>query len=344
MIRFECDYLEGALPEIMQRLNETNEYQTPGYGVDDFCESARAKIKDACKAPNADVHFLVGGTQANLTIISAALRSHQGVIAASSGHINVHETGAIEATGSKVLTIPSDDGKISADAIDRMVVNHWSDETHEHMVQPGMVYISQPTESGTVYTASELRAISEVCKKHDIYLFVDGARLGCALVCEGDMPQLPEIAELCDVFYIGGTKLGALFGEAVVIMNDSLKKDFRYLIKQHGGMFAKGRLLGIQFDTLFTDNLYFKTAKREVELAIKLKNAFLAKGWKLFFDSPTNQQYPIVPNEIIPKLAENYSFSTWEKFDNGTTAIRFCTSWATKEENVDKLIEDIQKL
>lgn len=344
MIRFECDYLEGALPEIMERLQRTNYEQTPGYGEDDYCAAAREKIKAACNAPDADVHFLVGGTQTNTTVIAACLRPHQGVISASTGHIGVHETGAVEAAGHKVLPIPSADGKITAAEIDALVTEHWSDSTHEHQVQPAMVYISQPTENGTVYTLPELEEISAVCREKGLILFADGARLGAALVCAGNVPTLSDLARLTDVFYIGGTKLGALFGEAVVIKNDSIKRDFRYIIKQRGGMFAKGRLLGIQFDTLFTDGLYEKTARREVELARMIRQAFEDKGFKMYYDSPTNQQFPVLPQQAMDKLSEGYTFSTWAHLDGGMTAVRFCTSWATRREDVDRLIEDVKKL
>ena len=342
MKRFESDYLEGALPEIMQRLADTNYEQTAGYGVDPFCAEAREKIKAACEAPDADVHFLVGGTQTNTTVIAAALRPHQGVIAAQTGHIEAHETGAIEATGHKVLTLPSADGKISAEQIAECVFEHRADESFEHTVQPAMVYISQPTETGTIYSLDEMQAISDTCRKLGILLFVDGARLACALACEGT-PTLQELAKLTDVFYIGGTKHGALFGEAVVIMNEALKKDFRYMIKQRGGMFAKGRLLGLQFDELFKNELYFRVGKHEVELARKLKAAFEDKSLAFKYDSPTNQLFPILSDAQLAKLQEKYSFSIQGKAECGTVT-RFCTSWATKEADIDELIEDIKAL
>ena len=341
MIRFESDYLEGALPEILQRLSETNTEQTPGYGEDAYCASAAARIRELCIAPDAAVHFLVGGTQANMTIIAAALRPHQAVIAAETGHISIHETGAIEATGHKVLTLPSEDGKISAQQIKELVYDHWADVSHEHMAQPAMVYLSQPTENGTIYFKDELLAISAVCKDRGLLLFVDGARLGTALVCPGADIFLPDLAELCDVFYIGGTKLGALFGEAVVITNEDLKRDFRYIIKQRGGMFAKGRILGLQFDTLMRDGLYEDTAAREVMLANRLRRAFERKGWPLLYDSPTNQQFPIAPDEELDRLRGKYSFSEWKRIDDSHRAVRFCTSWATSSEDVEALIHDI---
>ena len=342
MIRFESDYLEGALPEVMQALSDSNYAQTPGYGEDEYCEEARRLIREKCAAPEAYVQFLVGGTQANLIVIAAALRPHQAAIAAETGHIAVHETGSIEASGHKVITLPSADGKISAAQVRECVEGHWSDATHEHMAQPALVYISQPTENGTVYSLAELEELSRVCREKGLILFVDGARLGTALV-SSDV-TLPDLARLTDVFYIGGTKLGALFGEAVVIMNPAIAKDFRYIIKQRGGMFAKGRLLGVQFGTLMKDGLYERTAKREVELAMKLRAAFEAKGWPLYYDSPTNQQFPIVPDACLGKLAEKYSFSHWGKVDETHTAVRFCTSWATKEADVEQLIADIERL
>ena len=275
MIRFQCDYQEGAHPSILKKMEETNYEQTVGYGNDPYCESARKKIRELCNAPEADVHFLVGGTQTNFTVISAILRPYQGALAAVSGHINVHETGAIEATGHKVLALPSEDGKITAAQVREAYEAHWNDADHEHIVQPGMVYISHPTENGTLYEKEELQALSRTCRELGLPLFLDGARLGYGLMSEKSSLGLSEIAELTDVFYIGGTKVGALFGEAVVITNPALKKDFRYLIKQHGGMLAKGRLLGIQFNVLFTDNLYFDIAKGADELAMRLKAAFL---------------------------------------------------------------------
>lgn len=344
MIIFECDYTEGAHPEILKKMEERNFVQTPGYGVDVYCESAREKIKKACGNETADVHFLVGGTQANFTVISSVLRPFQGVIAAESGHINVHETGAVEGTGHKVLTLPSEDGKITAKQVRQMYEEHWDDVTHEHMVQPGMVYISHPTENGTLYSREELEELYDICRERNLPLFLDGARLGYGIVSEASTLSLKDIASLTDVFYIGGTKVGALFGEAVVIMNPALKKDFRYMIKHNGGMLAKGRLLGIQFDTLFTDDLYYKVAEHADSLAMRLKKAFVEKGYPLRYDSYTNQQFPILPNEHMESLAEKYSFSFWEAVDEGHTAVRFCTSWATKEEAVEQLIEDIKNL
>ncbi len=344
MIRFECDYLEGAHPAIIKTLVDTNFEQTPGYGTDPHCERARELIREECNAPDAYVQFLVGGTQSNTVIIKSMLRPHEGIISASSGHINTHETGAIEATGHKVLTIDSPDGKISASQIKDYYLRHINDETHEHIVKPGAVYISQPTEYGTMYSKAELTQISKVCRECSLYLFVDGARMGYGLASEGNDVFLPDLARLTDVFYIGGTKVGALFGEAIVITNKKISEDFRYLIKQHGGMLAKGRLLGIQFETLFKDGLYFEISEHAMKLALKFKYAIKEMGVPTLFDSPSNQQFPIFERGVYEKLSEKYSFSFWEELPDGRVAVRVCTSWATDENNLDSLIEDIRKL
>ena len=343
MIYFNSDYTEGCHPAILARLAETNLEQTTGYGMDDYCAQAAEKIKEACQAPNADVHFLVGGTQTNVTVISAALRPYQGAITAASGHINVHETGALEACGHKCLTLESADGKLTAQQIAACVDGHFADGSAEHMVQPKLVYISNPTELGTIYKHEELCEISRVCRKRGIYLFVDGARLGYGLACRENDMTLADIAELADVFYIGGTKVGALFGEAVVITNDELKKDFRYSIKQHGGMLAKGRLLGIQFLTLFEENRYFEISAHAARLAEKLRDELTDMGVTFFVDSPTNQQFPILPDAVLTELEKKYVYEYQKRVDERHSAVRFCTSWATKEENVDALIADIRK-
>lgn len=344
MIRFESDYLEGAHPKILEKMAETNLEQTPGYGMDVYCESARKSILSLCRNDEADVQFLVGGTQANLIVVASILRPHQGVIAAVTGHVNVHESGAIEATGHKVLAVESEDGKLSARQVQKVYDEHWNDETHEHMVQPGMVYISYPAENGALYTKEELEQLSAVCRRCGLPLFLDGARLGYGLMAEGNDVTLADLARLCDVFYIGGTKVGALFGEAVVITDKRLQKDFRYILKQRGGMLAKGRLLGIQFDVLFRDNLYFEISAHADKLAMKIKRAFAEKGFPFLYESVTNQQFPILPDVKLAVLAEKYSYSLWTKTDNSHTAVRFCTSWATKESDVDELIRDIEKL
>lgn len=342
MIRFECDYTTGAHPRILEALVNTNTEGCPGYGVDIHCERARAMLRELCQAPEAGVHFLVGGTQANATVIAAALRPHQGVLCAETGHIHVHETGAVEATGHKVLALPADNGKITARQIDQYCQDHFDNEAWEHMVQPGMVYLSLPTELGTVYTLAELEEISQTARRWKLPLFVDGARLACGLAASD--VTLPDLARLCDVFYLGGTKAGLLFGEAVVITNPALNRDFRYLIKQHGGMLAKGRLLGVQFEAFLTDHLFEEIGRQEVAQAMRLREAFLAKGWDLFVDSASNQQFPILPNGAVAVLRHKYSFEVWEKVDQAHTAVRFCTSWSTTDQDVDALIADIQPL
>ena len=344
MIRFECDYAEGAHPQILKRLEETNFEQTKGYGEDEHCENARRIIRRLCENENADVHFLVGGTQTNTTVIASTLRPHQGVISAITGHINAHETGAIEATGHKVIALPAENGKLTAVQVQQTYDDHWNDANHEHIVQPGMVYISNPTEGGTIYTKQEMQALSDVCRKNKLPLFMDGARLGYGLAAEGNDLTLPDITKMCDVFYIGGTKIGALFGEAVVITNDALKKDFRYLIKRHGGMLAKGRLLGIQFETLLENGLYFEISRHAVQMGMLIRNAFKSKGFSFLCKSPTNQQFPILTNEQIMWFSKKYAFELWTKTDDSHAAVRFCTSWATREEDVLALIKDIELL
>lgn len=344
MIRFNCDYLEGAHPRILEKLVETNFVQTPGYGEDEYCERAREIIRKKIGMPNAYVQFLVGGTQTNLTVISSVLRPYQGVISAHTGHINVHETGAIESTGHKVLALPSEDGKITAAQVQEYYDAHWADESHEHIVQPGMVYISHPTENGTLYTKEELQALYETCQKLELPLFLDGARLGYGLMSEGSDLTWTDVAAYTDVFYIGGTKVGALFGEAVVITNPALTKDFRYVIKQRGGMLAKGRLLGIQFQVLLEDGLYEEVAGKAVKQAMRLKEAFLEKGFPLLYDSYTNQQFPIIHKQQLEQLKEKYSFELWAPMDEEYSAVRFCTSWATRDEDIEKFIKDLDAL
>ena len=344
MIRFNCDYQEGAHERILKKLLETNMDQTCGYGEDEVCDRARALIRELCQAPNAYVQFLVGGTQANFTLLAAALRSYQGVISAETGHIAVHETGAVEATGHKVLTLPQENGKIRAEQIDAYCRLHFSDDSHEHMVMPKAVYISQATELGTVYNRAELNEIRAVCDKWKLYLYIDGARLGYAMASEGCDVDLPFMAKVADAFYIGGTKQGALFGEAMVILNDELKRDFRYVIKQKGGMLAKGRLLGLQFEELMKDGLYFELAQHAVALALKLKNALKEMGAAFLVDSPSNQQFVILPDSVLEKLSEKYSYCYQQRMDENNSAVRLCTSWATKEEHVDQLIADLRAL
>lgn len=344
MIRFDSDYVEGAHPEILKAIADINMEQCIGYSEDKYSDKARELIRNMCGTPDADVHFLVGGTQTNTVVIKSILRPHQGVLCADTGHINVHETGAIESTGHKVLSLPSKNGKITARQVLDAYHNHWNDENHEHMVQPGMVYISFSTEVGTLYSKAELTAMYDVCRQCHLPLFIDGARLGYGLTSEENDVTLKEFASLCDVFYIGGTKCGTLFGEALVIVNPGLKQDFRYMIKQDGGLLAKGFLLGIQFLTLLQNDLYFNITRHANRLAYKLRDAFHEKGYSFFMESPTNQQFPILPNRHLKQLSKKYAYSFWTAVDNEHSAVRFCTDWATTEENVDKLIEDIKKL
>ena len=341
MIRFECDYTQGAHPLIMERLLETNLEQTCGYGEDDYCKHAAELIKEACANDNIDVHFLVGGTQTNATVISSVLKGYQGAVCADTGHINVHETGAVEATGHKVLALPNIDGKINAKMVEDYVSGHYNDVTASHMVQPGMVYISLPTESGTMYSKKEIMDIFDVCRKYDMCFFIDGARLGYGLTSEINDISLNDLCKYSDIFYIGGTKVGALFGEAVIISNDAYKKDFRYNIKRHGGLLAKCRLLGIQFETLFTDDLYFRISKNAIDMAMKLKKAFTDMGYELFADSYTNQQFVYLDDSKAEQLSKKYTFSLWGEY-NGKKAYRFCTSWATTNTQIEQLINDLK--
>lgn len=343
MIRFESDYTQGAVPQIIERLAETNMEMTPGYGTDIYCESAREKIKKEIGTDDADVHFLVGGTQTNFTFIASAIRPYQGVICAETGHIHVHETGSVEACGHKLLPLPSSDGKITAEQIASLTEAHYADANFEHMTQPKLVYISFPTENGTIYSKAELTAISKVCREKDLILFLDGARLGYGLACRKNDLTMADIARLCDAFYIGGTKVGALFGEALVITKESCKKDFRYMIKQKGAMLAKGRLLGLQFDTLFTDGLYAEISAHAASLSEKIMEAFSKKGIELYYGSPTNQQFPVLTKEQYDTLAKDFVFSDWGRKDD-KYIVRFCTSWATKAEDVDKLVKVIETL
>ena len=344
MIYFNNDYAEGCHPKILEALMQTNLVQTPGYGEDAYCAQAADRIRALCGRENVAVHFLVGGTQTNLTVIDAALRPHQGALCAVSGHIHVHETGAVEATGHKVLALPSVDGKITGSQVRVAVTAHRNDGSHEHMVQPKLVYISNPTELGTLYTRRELTELSDTCRELGLYLFLDGARLGYGFAAKGNDIALPDLAQLCDVFYIGGTKVGALFGEAVVITNPALKEDFRYLIKQHGGMLAKGRLLGVQFDALMTDNLYFEIAAHGVAMADKLRETLKDLNIPFLVPGTTNQLFPILPDVVLEQLAKNYVFCEQERVDETHRAVRFCTSWATKEADVDALCRDLRSL
>ena len=343
---FASDYMEGAHPAIMQKLVETNLEKTVGYGLDPYTESAKEKIRTACNAPDADIYLLVGGTQTNATVIDALLKSYQGVVAAETGHIATHESGAIEFGGHKVLTLPQKDGKIRAAQIEKMVKDFYDDANYEHMVMPGMVYISQPTEYGTLYSKEELTEISKVCRANHLPLYVDGARLAYALASPENDVTLSNLAELCDAFYIGGTKCGALFGEAVVIPQKGLIPHFFTIIKQHGALLAKGRIAGIQFDELFTDRLYERIGKLAIDAAEQIKEALKKFGYKLALDTPTNQIFCIVSNEVMKKIAQDVEFGFWEKYDETHSVIRFATSWATTMEDTQKLIrllDDIRK-
>lgn len=325
----------------MRRLMETNLEQTPGYGADPYTKQAEQKILAACGLPHGRVHFLVGGTQTNATVIDGLLAHHEGVLAAETAHINVHEAGAIEASGHKVITLPQHAGKVSADDVAHYLRDFYADETWEHMAAPGMLYITHPTEEGSLYTLSELEALSRVCHEAQLPLYLDGARLGYGLAAEGTDVALSDIARLCDVFYIGGTKVGALFGEAVVVTRPELLPHFFTLIKQHGALLAKGRLLGVQFDTLFTNHLYERISRHAVELAQRLKRGFIAKGYRLMIDSPTNQQFIILPNTVIDRLREHASFELWGVRGEHETPVRFVTSWATREADIDSLLAQL---
>lgn len=337
-LSFASDYLEGTHPEILNKLVETNMLKTAGYGLDDFSKAARAKIRSACKAPEADIFFLVGGTQTNATIIDAILRPYQGVIAAESGHISMHEAGAIEAGGHKVLTLPHHNGKISANEIKRYIENYQQDENRDHTVMPGMVYLSHPTEYGTLYSKRELMQISEVCRTNQIPLYLDGARLAYALACPENDVTLPDIAMLCDVFYIGGTKCGALFGEALVIPKPNFIPHLFSIIKQHGALLAKGRIAGIQFDTLFTDNLYGRIGNVAITAANKIRSALTEKGYQLAFPSPTNQIFIILDKTQAASLSQKIEMGFWENLDDNHVVMRIATSWASSDEDVDQLL------
>ena len=336
---FASDYMEGAHPVILRRLTETNLERTPGYGTDAYSEAARARIRAACRAPEAEIHFLVGGTQANATVIDAMLRPWQGVIAARTGHISVHEAGAIEFGGHKVLELEPENGKLTAARV-RQCFEAWRDDANrDHMVMPGLVYISQPTECGTLYSLGELEALSDVCRAAGIGLYLDGARLAYALACPQNDATLPDIARLCDAFYIGGTKCGALFGEAVVFPRPGVAPHFFTVVKQHGALLAKGRIAGVQFDALFTDDLYGEIGRTAIGAADRIRAALLKMGYALAFDSPTNQIFLLLDKEKAAALSEKLEMSFWEHTDDGRVIMRIATSWATTREDVDKLID-----
>lgn len=340
-LHFDTDYMEGAHPAVMQRLVETNLEHTVGYGSDEYSVQARELIRKACGAPDAFVQFLVGGTQTNATVLDALLRRHEGVLCAETAHINVHESGAVEHSGHKVLTLPTHAGKVDAAEVEHYITNFYSDDTYEHMVAPGVLYITQPTEYGTLYSLSELEELSAICHRHDIPLYLDGARLGYALASDEADFTLKDIARLCDVFYIGGTKCGAMFGEAVVAADPKRLPHFFPLVKQHGALMAKGRLQGVQFKTLFTDNLYVQIARHADELAMRLRSAFIEKGYKMAIDSPTNQQFVVLPNDVLDRLLQYATFELWGPRGETETTVRFVMSWATTDEDVDEFISKL---
>ena len=335
---FASDYAKGAHPSIMKRMAETNMLETAGYGTDEICASAKNRIREACGCMDAEVEFLIGGTQTNALMIDAILRSYQGVIAAQTGHISVHEAGAIEFGGHKVLTLSQQLGKLSSEVVERYLEDYYRDENHEHMVMPGMIYLSQPTEYGTLYTRDELRAFRALCDKYDLSLYVDGARLAYALACPENDVTLKDLAQLCDAFYIGGTKCGALFGEAVVIPDPEFIPHLFMIIKQHGALLAKGRLLGIQFDELFRDDLYLRIGKSAVMAADRIQKALQEKGYRLYFESPTNQVFCIMENRALERFGELVEYGFWEKYDEDHTVIRLAADWGTTESDIAALI------
>ena len=339
MISFENDYNTGAHPKILERLMQTNMEPLSGYGTDKYCQSAADKIKNACNCPQAQIHFLVGGTQTNAVVISSMLSSYEGVVAADTGHVSLHEAGAIECTGHKVLNVANHQGKIDGDELKEYLETFFSDDNREHMVFPGMVYISHPTEYGTLYSKAELVHIEKICKEFNIPLYLDGARLGYGLMSKETDVTLADIAALCDVFYIGGTKMGALCGEAVVFTRNNSPKHFTTIVKQHGALLAKGRLLGVQFDALFTDNLYGEIGAHGIEMAMLLKDMLKEKGCDFYLESPTNQQFVILENRVLEKLKKEVAFSFWEKADESHTVVRFATGWSTTREDIEKLGE-----
>ncbi|TWS94924.1 low specificity L-threonine aldolase [Streptococcus sp. sy018] len=337
MLHFENDYNEGVHPELLKSLITTNEENLAGYGADFYCQRASEKIRQATACPHAEVDFLTGGTQTNQVVIASLLASYEGVIAADTGHIAVHEAGAIEYTGHKVITLPASEGKLQAADVASYLADFYQDASHAHMVFPGMVYISHPTEYGTLYTKQELGELVEVCHRYQLPLFLDGARLGYGLVAKGNDVDLPTIAELTDVFYIGGTKLGALAGEAVVFTKNNRPKQFTTVMKHHGALVAKGRLFGVQFDHFFTDDLYWKIGQKAIDLAEQLKQILTDKGYRFYLESPTNQQFIILENSHLQELAKNVVFSSWQKYDEEHTVVRLATSWSTTQADIDEL-------
>lgn len=336
MLYFSCDYAEGCHPKVLEALTVTNMESTPGYGEDDYCNRAKEKIRQYINCPNADIYFLVGGTQTNQTVIDSMLSNYDGVVAAATGHVAVHEAGAIEYSGHKVITVPGHDGKMAPSELKQMLVDHYADESAEHMVNPGMVYISYPTEYGTLYSKQELEDISSICKEYEIPLFIDGARLAYGLAAATDL-TMQDIAALSDVFYIGGTKVGALFGEAVVFTKGNTPKHMITQIKQHGALLAKGRLLGVQFDALFTDDLYMEMGRHALECASSIRKEFIEKGYQLYVPNPTNQIFVVMDNDKLKAFGKDVSYGFWEKYDDTHTVIRIATSWATQNDAVEAL-------
>ena len=342
MIRLNCDYLEGCHPSILKKLNETNFVQTPGYGTDAYCQEAAEAIRHAFGCPESAVHFMVGGTQANMTVIASALRPYEGVLCADTGHINVHETGAIESTGHKCLALPNKDGRITASKVAVAAATQADDE---HTVKPGMVYISMSTEVGTIYNHAQLQDLSYTCKQLGLYLFIDGARLGYGLAAPTGDLTAQDIAKYCDVFTVGGTKMGALFGEAVVITNPELNRNFRYMIKQRGGMLAKGRLLGLQFSALMENGLYFELGRKAVNQAMRIRTALMEHGFTFHVDSPTNQLFPIFTDAQWEKIEElGFKLEFNGRLDEEHVCLRVCTSWCTPDEYVDQFIAVLKEL
>ncbi len=337
MISFASDYTTGCAPEILKRLTETNFEPVAGYGSDIYCDSAKAKIKAATELDDPEIFFISGGTQTNQLVIDTMLNAYEGVVAATTGHVAAHEAGAIEYTGHKVLCIPGHEGLMRASELKSFVEMFYADDNHEHMVFPGMVYISYPSEYGTLYSESELEKIYDVCREYKMPLFIDGARLGYALASKACDLTLPKLAKLCDVFYIGGTKVGALCGEAVVFTHNNAPQHFVTRIKQHGALLAKGRLMGVQFDTLFTDNLYFELSRHAIIAADRIKDIFSKKNYRFFIDSPTNQQFIIMNDKTLKEISDKVVFSYWERFDEENSVVRFASSWSTTDEDLDYL-------
>lgn len=339
MLQFECDYLEGAHPAVLDALTQSNFIKMPGYGNDEICSRAKKKIRRVCKADQAAIHFLAGGTQTNAVVITALLKPWEGAVCADCGHINTHEAGAIEAAGHKVLPLPHTFGKLNPEDVENYLQTFLQDESRSHMVHPGMIYLSHPTEYGALYTADELFRFQALCRKYGLFLYLDGARMGYGLAASETDVTLPVIASTCDAFYIGGTKVGALLGEALVFPDPSLMPHFYTFAKQRGAVLAKGRVLGVQFDVLFTDDLYLKISRHAIDMAVRLKEGLSRKGYRFYYASPTNQQFLIVENKKLTELKEKVSYSAWEPYDPDHTVIRLATSWATTPEDVDQLLD-----